>query len=336
MKFKNIYVICPYGLVTGGPDALHQLVYYMKNIGLNANIVYSDIKNNKYSIPNEYKCYVDEYLINKDIIDSEENVIIVPETLTNLLKKYKKIKKYVWWLSVQNDTNDTPINKIKKVIKKIFDIQNFKKLYKINTLKNLLHHHPYKFCDDDVIHLCASYYALDYVEKNNKEGLLLIEPISKYFLDNFNYNIEDKNEVVLYNPKKNFQFTKKIISKLPDVNFIPLRGFTQKELIEIYSKSKLYIDFGNFPGAERIPKEAVLNGCLVLTGRNGASDFYNDVVIPDKYKIDSSVENISKICDTIKYMLENYSNIIHDFEKYKNTVLNLEYNFIENIKKYFE
>lgn len=54
------------------------------------------------------------------------------------------------------------------------------------------------------------------------------------------------------------------------------------------SKSKVYIDFGNHPGKDRIPREAAISGCIVITGKRGAAAFAEDVCIPETYKFDES------------------------------------------------
>lgn len=336
---KKIYVICPYGLVTGGPDALHQLVYYLNNNGYKANIVYADIKSYRYDIPIEYKIYVNKYLLLKDIEDNENNILVVPEMENHILNNYKMIKKYIWWLSVDNDLKYSGIkNKIKKIFAKI-RLKNLKKLYKLNTLKNVIKHSRYDFSkEDNIEHLCASYYAFDYVSNNimdKNKVHLCIEPISKIFLDKSKFCGNDKSNIILYNPKKNLKFTKLIINKAPNMKFVPLTGFSQDELIKIYQKSKVYMDFGFFPGAERIPKEAVINGCCIITGKYGASNYYKDVPILDKYKIEAKEENIEKIILKIKDLIDNYDKNIEDFETYRNVVWNLEDNFIESIKKIF-
>lgn len=35
-----IYIFCPPDKVTGGPEALHQLRYYMESLGYNAQMIY--------------------------------------------------------------------------------------------------------------------------------------------------------------------------------------------------------------------------------------------------------------------------------------------------------
>lgn len=337
---NKIYVICPYGLITGGPDALHQMVYYLNKSGFCSKIVYSDIKTHRYNIPEPYKKYIEDYMLLNEIKDELGSAIVVPETENNIINNFKNLSKYIWWLSVDNDLNSSGFkNKFKKIIKKL-RWKNLKKMYKIHTLKNFLKHKKYDFSlEDDIEHLCASYYAFDYVSKNINDKSkvhLCIEPISKVFLEKSEYITTNKSDIVLYNPKKNFEFTKKIIKSAKKLKFIPLRGLTQEELLDIYKKAKVYIDFGSFPGAERIPKEAVINGCCLITGRYGASNFYKDVPILEKYKIEAKEENISKIIENIYDLIENYDERVKEYSEYRNTVWNLEENFINQINEIFK
>ena len=334
---KKIYVVSPYGLVTGGPDALHQMVYYLNKENFDAYIVYSDINSYRYSIPQPYKIYINNYLLLDDIKNDENNILIVPETQSHLLEDYSEMKKYIWWLSVDNDIVSSGFkNKVEKIISKL-DVKNLKKIYKLNTLKNYVLHKKYDFKkQDDIKHLCASYYAYDYVSnrcKNKKNVFLCIEPISKIFLDKSKYVTSDKKDVILYNPKKNFEFTEKILERNLPYKFIALTGYNQDELIKLYQSSKLYIDFGNFPGAERIPKEAVINGCCIITGKYGASAYYNDVPIADEYKFDATDENIDNIINKINIIMENYDKKVDEYSKYRETVWNLENNFIKQLNR---
>ena len=338
MPYKDIYILCPYGLVTGGPDALHQLAYYLKELRQNAHIIYNDINRRNKAIPNAYQKYINDYLLLKDIVDDDKNAIIVPETLTHYLDKYTNIHKYVWWLSVDNNYSLTESkHKIRKILKKVFSLDNFKKLYKIRTLKDFIKNKKYEFKDDNVIHLCASHYAYKHVcdRAINKDNVkLLIEPISKYFLEH-PYEEKEKEDIVLYNPKKNGEYLKKIIKLLPSTKFVKLEGFNQSQLIDVYSKAKLYVDFGSFPGAERMPKEAVRYGCAIITGKRGAASFYKDVVIDDEFKFDETEENIPLIVNKIQEVMANYSSLFPKFDAYRETVNNLEKNFIDRLKEEF-
>ena len=345
----RIFVLIPYGLVTGGPDALHQLVYYLNKLGFDAIAIYLGAGSYNEQIPNPYKNYIDHFLLFDDLKDDADNIVIIPEFISFLSSSFKKSKVYIWWLSVNyNFTKTSVFFKLYFLLTMpLRIIKNYKKGF--NWLKsnflNVLKKKKYNFKNEskNVSHLCASYYAFDYVSKHTSNNCYLcIEPISKIFLNEYLKSTKDlinneksKKDIVLYNPAKCGAFVSKIISKTSGITFIALKGMSQKELIECYKNAKVYIDFGPFPGAERMPKEAVLFGCAILTGNNGASGFYGDVPIPDAYKIESKVSNIEIIIEKIKFMLNNYEQIVQDFAVYKETVLNLENNFEKQLKKIF-
>lgn len=350
MKKNNgiIYVLCPVNYVTGGPDALHQLVYYLNQSGANAKIVYtSDFPEKKISIPKPYEIYVDSFLMEHDIIDSPENHVVVSEAYANKIKKIRKAKVHLWWLSVNNNLKYSSKNKCFFFLTLPLRIVKNWWYYKNNTIKvikSILNRKDYSFKSEspNLSHLCASYYAYDYVSRRSKNPVAkCIEPISKLFLDIYsqekkNISKQDRKDIILYNPVRKYNhILDKISSIAPELKFEPLRGLTQQQLIEKYKTSKLYIDFGAFPGAERIPKEAVLFGCAVITGKRGASGFYGDVPIPDEYKFGNPENQINEIVAKIRFVLNNYEQIYSDFDEYRNTVLNLEKNFIKSLRKIF-
>ena len=83
---------------------------------------------------------------------------------------------------------------------------------------------------------------------------------------------------------------------------------------------------------ERMPKEAVYNGCLIITGKNGASAYHGDVPIPEEDKFDAKKENIPAIINRIRYLLNHYDEEIGNFQEYRNTVNQLEPRFIQSLK----
>lgn len=333
------YVLCPYGLVTGGPDALHQMVYYLNSIGKEAHLVYLNISKKTYDIPNNYKTYANDYMLINEVKDEFDTTIIIPEFLSYMTKYYKNADVRIWWLSVYYNFNQTSIPfklfllatyPLRLLVNRKMGFKNFNQMYSKALFKS-----KYKFEHEspNIRHICASYYAYNYVSKRTKnEVALCIEPISKVFLNKSNRDNNDRSDVILYNPKKCGKYVKKIIKKSKGLKFYALAGLSQEELIKKYQESKLYIDFGPFPGAERIPKEAVINGCAILTGKFGAAGYRQDVVIDDKYKIDATNENIKKIIEQIKYMLNNYSDIKDDFKEYADRVYCLEDCFLKQLE----
>lgn len=328
------YVICPYGRKSGGYEALHQLVYYLKKNGKEAYMVYSNLIDKKNIIDTQYSIYIDSYLLLDEIVDSDSNAIIVPETMTYLFKKFNKLKKYIWWLSVDNYKKRTSL--LFKIIYTFFyPLKKFSSKH-TPSLKSVLVNQKYKFFHEDkkIIHLCASFYAFDFVKKrSNNQCFKFIEPISLQFLDKYlNTSVNClKEKIVLYNPIKSGEFIEKL-KRNSKIRFIPLIKMNQNELIELYSKAMVYVDFGPFPGAERMPKEAVLYGCCIITGLHGASAFDGDVPIDQEYKFDESKVDTKIIIKKIEEIFENYEYNSFKFNRYRNTVLNLEQNFEESIR----
>ena len=106
------------------------------------------------------------------------------------------------------------------------------------------------------------------------------------------------------------------------------------EIVDLMQKSKLYIDFGEFPGPERIPREAVLMGCNIITstkGSAGANDI--DVPIDRTLKIEAIDENINKIVSLIEDIINNYAKYYPMFNEYRRKVIEQPLIFEENINK---
>lgn len=342
---RCIYVFCPNDIVTGGPDALHQMVFYLNIMGYVSKIVYyAFAKSHVFSIPEPYRKYVSSFITEKDFVDDSQNIVILPEQAVAKLNCIAKSKVYIWWLSVDNNIKKSSffwkLFFFTTLPARIIVNWDYYKNRLSEAIAKTLQAKKYDFGAEksNIEHICASHYAYEFVsQRTQKKVSLCIEPISKLFLERYgakkdNQGSFNRCNAILYNPKKCGKFVKRLIQQAPDLNFLPLNGLNQEQLIEKYLTSKLYIDFGPFPGAERIPKEAVLFGCCVITGRNGASNYYGDVPIPDEYKYADYTSQTSLILDKIRDVLKNYDERVKDFDIYRKTVLDLEENFMKSLR----
>ena len=102
MEFQKIYVLCPVGIKTGGPELLHQLVYQINKISDKGRATIAYIGDPKQNKPvTEYKKYIgNDWIKASQIEDKKENLVIFPETFLSMFDKYKYSIKYIWWLSV--------------------------------------------------------------------------------------------------------------------------------------------------------------------------------------------------------------------------------------------
>ena len=338
MKEKKVFIFCYDNCVTGGPEALHQLRYYMEQQGIDASMVYLDRSTEDAIVPDRYLQYFPnglKYIGEKNYHDDKTNLIIMPEAVSFRLFRYPRSSKAIWFLGVWAHDGarvffdpaicKTAFGRLYKKIKvKLTNTLNSVKcwyLYKVKKAKNY----------------CGSKYAYEYLTDVRKQKAhYLVEPISLDFLHAggvFDFSMTgDRDDCVLYNPSKPSELMKQLLDR-NRFHYVPLSGYTPSELIVLYRKSKLYVDFGGFPGPERIPKETVYNGCNIIVGKKNAAENDFDVAIPEEYKLsDPTAEEVEY---KISEMLEQYENRFYDFGSFRKKIDNLEANFIEEIKLYF-
>ncbi len=343
---SKIFIACPANVATGGPELLHQLAFNLRiNLNIESFMYYYNF-NNEFKIPvhPEYEIYNTPYvleIIKKD--DKQENILIVPEILPalSLLNKFQNIKKGVWFLSVDNyyfskiTKNDfffyRALNKIIKLLKipPVFDVYSQKNLEKLAV--------KYDYKDDNLLKLADfymtnSYRGLQWFKK--LKPIYLSEYLNLYFLKT-QTDLSKKENIVAYNPNKGFQFTNKIMGSAKDIEFIPLINMTREEVIKTLQKAKVYIDFGNHPGKDRMPREAAMLRCCVITGKRGSAAYFEDMPIPEEYKFDDKKKYIPKIVEKIKDCFENFEKRYEDFDYYRQVIKNEPQKFIEDLKNIF-
>lgn len=324
MQYSKLYILLP-TVCSGGPELAHQLIDYLQCKSKDAYAVYFDgngiIKD--ASVPSPYQKY--NIKIATNIIDSAENILVLPEMLFDYARLYKNIRIYCWWMSVdnfiKNDLHRQPIRWNQN--KNIF--QNFRKIAHV-----ALWHLPFprfnilcffRMNANRVTHLYQSEYAHRYILANKLSNCY---PLSDYINPDFfpskPIEISQKEDIILYNPAKGLPFTIKLMQLLPEYPFIALQNMNREALSAAYTKAKLYIDFGNFPGKDRIPREAALHDCCVITGKQGAAAFYEDFPIPEQYKFDTNKTGLDIIADAIRKVMTNYESKIMDFAYYKKII----------------
>lgn len=146
---------------------------------------------------------------------------------------------------------------------------------------------------------------------------------------------KQKSNKVLYNPKKGYRFTKRIIKRANDLEWVPIKNLTTTQVKELLLQSKVYIDFGNHPGKDRFPREAAMCGCVIITGKRGSAKFCEDVPIDDVFKFKDSRKNINKIVTKIKECLNNYDTKNKKFENYRNYIKGEKEQFKKDIDTIF-
>jgi hypothetical protein len=247
----TIFILALHGIVTGGPEATHQLSDALIEQGFDARLVYfkwDDLKNGVREFP-AYAPFAPEYDRYKanlahSIPDQEGDVVVIPETAAPLVQAWRKAKVLVWWLSVDN---------------------SFGALSQVNL------NHLRK---PNVFHACQSRYAERFIEalQFNSLGML-----SDYTVDLTEYAqpmpMEERPKLVAFNARPD-----KVIADLPAIAQEIERldpgikiaaiggGVPRAEIAKLFAQARVYVDLGTFPGKDRLPREAASMGCDVVTG----------------------------------------------------------------------
>lgn len=270
-----------------------------------------------------YKKYHLPYTEN--IIDDKQNIVVVYENVPHLLYEFKNIRRVFWWLSVDNyliplvqhfanGISNLMINPLANPLPKIFQFQkeNF-----------------------DIEHWVQSEYARQFVKLNgipDDKIHFVGDYLNQAFLAKVeNIDFSQKENQVAFNPKKGFEITQILMNVAPDINWRPIQNMTPEQVQELLAKCKVYIDFGNHPGKDRIPREAALSGCVVITGMRGSAANDVDINIPCEFKFDVRNCQPGDVINKIKVAFENFDSEYYKQKDYRRRILEDKKRFAEEV-----
>ncbi|MBP1616013.1 MAG: hypothetical protein H6Q14_1163 [Bacteroidetes bacterium] len=338
----KIYIYAPENVVTGGAELLHQLADVLNNNRLDAYIVYINLERNVISenqiIPYEYKKYSVKTSI--DIEDSPLNIVVFYEGIFHKIGDVKNAQHILWWLSVDNFFFcASDYLSIRDCISWnfLFGVtQLFRRLVRPIRFRRIFHGTVSlkKLRELEALHCYQSEYAQHFLLNNKFDALLPLSDFinTDFYESDFCINRSDK---ILYNPKKGMNYTKKIMSKLPEYEWTPLINMTRSQLLNEFRTGKLYIDFGYHPGKDRIPREAAIAGCCVVTNKKGSAQFFEDVPIGNIFKCDTHKKSVDNVITLIQYVIQNYESLNPDFDFYRSQILNEQQKFKDQVLNIF-
>ena len=308
-KYMNLYMLCPARRVTGGVELAHQLCHAINTLtDVKAKIWYTDIDDTRLetlvvndAIPADYSAYKIECLNDYVEVDKPDNVV-VPEGLTDYIDLFDNCKIVLWWMSVDNYIDSTNEMNIDTIAAKTS------------------------------LHLYQSYYSKKYVERKipNANGLFLADYINDEH-GKFILPAEFRRDIVLYNPRKGYDEIKPFIDKIKWLEWVPLIGMEREKMILVMQMAKIYIDFGNHPGKDRIPREAAANGCCVITNKKGSAAFTEDVAIPEKYKFLNPSDSVDEIETLMQDICANFGVHQKNFDNYRDIIKSEKDKFNEDV-----
>lgn len=311
----KLFVACPSGLVTGGVEALHQLVDAARANHWDAAIWYYPSRDD---VMEAYQHY--DVRVVTQIPDSCEAIVVVAETAIPFLANIVRSRRVIWWLSVDNFFKDLGLAKTEPG-------------HDPGLLRAVCGR------DSNIVHLTQSDYARQFLAKRRVRSSVLTDYLSKPILDGAaQAQITKKQDLVLYNPMKGLDFTERLIqASYRMFEWQPIQGLDSDGVAERLAHAKLYVDFGDHPGRDRIPREAAISGCCVITGRRGAAGNPVDLPIPSRFILDErDPEVVPNFLALAISTLANFDRVSPEFDPYRRWISTQRDEFTNEVAVFLE
>lgn len=134
-----------------------------------------------------------------------------------------------------------------------------------------------------------------------------------------------KKNLIAYNGSKSALEAALLKILDPSLPLVPIRNLSAPQVVQLLDECKIYLDLGAHPGRDRLPREAALSECIILTNRRGSAAFHADVPIDDAYKVDDL--RLERIPGLLHQLLKNYHRHTTDFDPYRHWILSQERQF---------
>lgn len=335
----KIIIFCPGDIISGGVNSLHNLCSLLVRNGFNATMYYF---NAKPDIINSHQ--IISYNVNRydGKIDEPDQIIIVPETMIEILTTFSKAKKIIYWLALKYYFKNPPwrppfhIKPVRKLIScRSYYGYSGGILESAKRKLNEFSKSKFNIWTEDYIHISNSHFVANYcMHRGAKKSFVLLNPIRNEFY-NKEANLNSRTETILFGPK-----TPKLLVLfarifLKEFKIIQLRHIPFKKVYKLMSKSLVFAEFGNNPGRDRMPREAAMLGCIVFMNTRGSNALKEDYNIDNQYKIIDKLINYPHIIKEIRKAAQNYKIQISDFDQFRKQLKNEKANFDNEVKSVF-
>ena len=324
---SKVYIFCPGNVQTGGPESLHQLASQLISFGVQAAMIYGRLSDVTFDrdapVHDAYKKYHVPYTTR--LHDDSKNIIVTSEVSTVELYGAKNVRKVIWWMSVDNY-----LQHIAQKFQPLINHPLAAPLPKFFTFCN---------ADKNVEHWFKSEYARQFLELNGvpADKVRYVESYAnRLFISRAAHvDLSAKKNIVAFNPKKGFEITRQLIELALDIDWRPIENMTTEQVQELLASAKIYLDLGEHPGKDRLPREAALSGCVVMTGRRGAASNDVDYNIPAEFKFDEDESTPRDILEKIRAVFENFEQAHAAQKSFRERELNARKNFAAQVADAF-
>lgn len=299
-SIKRVVIVCPAYLKSGGPENLCQIYAALQTLNFEIYVLWVDNTDNVFK---EYKdgvwylchqdinlatdIYVQNYGVNYlscDVPLDEKTFVIVPEIWSDYIYFFENAKKGISWLSIGYINVDRCAEILLPLIEQ-------KKLDHL-----------------DCVHLSQAPWIQKVLHYWGAKSFLLGDYISRpYFSGSKTHKSPNS---IAYFPRKGGNLAAKFIEQYPDFYFIRLEKLNQLGMLWALDSARIYIDFGDFPGKDRIPREAILRNCIIFIHNKGCATDVESFPIDNYFRFTEEDILDGTLYTKIKHALHHYDEIL--------------------------
>jgi hypothetical protein len=314
--------------VTGGPEALHQLVDALRAQGVDAALTPIS-GTTRAPRAAEYKQYDAPERSHR--FDDTETALVFPEVYRGGFLARQPA--WCWWLSVDNSilwrgTRRWRGGRSQSLPWKAVALS--RRLREIPTRRLL------RRKIDAIEHLAQSTYAWSFVLEHHHPMPSVVSDYVTMPVENRTPRLSER-PVIAFNPAKGGEHVRRVRDRLSpgSVEWVALEGMSREEVRAALLRTHVYLDLGFHPGKDRLPREAAACGATVALLRTGSAAFSADVPIPGDHKIDPT-HNIPDHATTVVTRLLSDLERHHSLQaRYREMIRNERSRFEREVRAVF-
>lgn len=298
MGASRVFIVCPRHR-TGGTELLHQLCSALNAIGADAAMYYLPNPDGDHSVlyPEFAAIKVSDH-----VEDTRGTVVVIPEIarITEFRQAYPQSNIAVYWLS---HTNAALMGMLRDNLEvESQAIHLFQSYYEYAMVRPFLSWQTWWYFLTD--HINDDYLALD--------------------PESF---IGGKQDVICYNANKDM--ITRSICESRGIPYIRMKGMSREQVDETLRTCKIYVDNGYHPGKDRMPREAAMHGCVVITNKSGSAAYWEDVPIEEKVTLER------ELYDLIPDVFANYRHYFDKQAHYREVIRSEKEAFRINVENFW-
>lgn len=282
---REVYVVTSTSFTSGGPEACHQLVDALNRQGHRSWVVDPECPPDTLPIPSPYfRRYHAPVARRADV--TPNSIVVLPEIYARLVRTFPGSEVFFWWLSV-----DHFLNGAKRMVRGIIPAPAVVLRSQLDKLRNNV-----------ALHLYQSEYARAYLEANRLGPAVEVSDYlaEEYLTKALNPDSRPREDIVAYNPLRGLERTRQVMRAFDRGGtwappFVPIQNMDRAQVRDLLARAKVYLDLGNHPGKDRLPREAIACGACVITNLRGSAGNPVDVPLNQQLKIDDRVPGFEDV-----------------------------------------